>query len=121
MATSSLAPNGIDSSKDIAIGGDSALLIYLQTDFAAWVVLYADAAARAADAGRSSGTDPLPGSGVLAEFITTVSALIINASPPPVLSNEESSPTTSLPIRVTNLSLTTQVTNVTIKTVPMET
>lgn len=120
VATSSLAPNAVDSSKNIDLGGHTAVLLQIQTDFAAWVVIYATASARTADASRSSTTDPTPGSGVLAEFITTASALIINCSPTPLLASEESSPQTFLPIRVTNLSGTTQVTNVTIATLPIQ-
>lgn len=120
VATSSLSSGATDSTKDLAIGGKTAVLLQIQTDFAAWVVLYASAAARAADVGRLSTTDPTPASGVLAEFITTPSGLIINCSPNPILASEESSPNTFVPIRVTNLAGTTQPINVTISTLPIQ-
>ena len=46
-------------------------LLKIQTSHAAWVTLYSSASARTNDAGRVSTTDPTPGSGVLAEVITT--------------------------------------------------
>tara|TARA_Y100000589_G_scaffold64934_1_gene56356 strand:+ start:521 stop:1525 length:1005 start_codon:yes stop_codon:yes gene_type:complete len=46
-------------------------LIKVQTSHAAWVTLYSDTASRTADASRGINVDPLPGSGVLSEVITT--------------------------------------------------
>jgi len=45
-------------------------LLKIQTSHAAWVTLYTDTASRTADASRSETTDPIPGSGVIAEVIT---------------------------------------------------
>ena len=50
-------------------------LLKIQTSHAAWVTLYMDTTSRTADAARSETTDPTPGSGVLAEVITTGSAI----------------------------------------------
>ena len=49
-------------------------LMSIQTSHAAWVTLYSDTASRTADASRAETTDPTPGSGVLAEVITTGAA-----------------------------------------------
>ena len=49
-------------------------LLKIETSAAAWVTLYTDTASRTADAGRALTNDPLPGSGVLAEVITTGNA-----------------------------------------------
>ena len=49
-------------------------LLSIQTNVAAWVTLYSDTTSRTNDASRSETTDPTPGSGVLAEVITTGSA-----------------------------------------------
>ena len=46
-------------------------LIKVSTSHAAWVTLYSDTASRTADASRGINVDPLPGSGVLSEVITT--------------------------------------------------
>ena len=47
------------------------VLYSIETSHAAWVTLYSDTASRTADASRAETTDPTPGSGVLAEVITT--------------------------------------------------
>ena len=49
-------------------------LLSIQTNVAAWVTLYMDTTSRTNDASRGETTDPVPGSGVLAEAITTGSA-----------------------------------------------
>ena len=46
-------------------------LIKVSTSHAAWVTLYSDTGSRTADASRGINVDPLPGSGVLSEVITT--------------------------------------------------
>ena len=46
-------------------------LLSIQLSHAAWVTLYTDTASRTSDSGRARTTDPTPGSGVLAEVITT--------------------------------------------------
>ena len=49
-------------------------LLKVETSAAAWVTLYTDTASRTADANRALTNDPLPGSGVIAEVITTGNA-----------------------------------------------
>ena len=49
-------------------------LLAIETSHAAWVTVYTDAASRTADAGRNEFTDPSPGTGVIAEVVTTGSA-----------------------------------------------
>jgi len=46
-------------------------LLKIATSHAAWVTLYTDTTSRTVDATRSETTDPTPGSGILAEVITT--------------------------------------------------
>jgi len=46
-------------------------LLKITTSHAAWVTLYTDTTSRTVDAIRSETTDPTPGSGILAEVITT--------------------------------------------------
>ena len=46
-------------------------LLSIQTNVAAWVTLYMDTTSRTNDVSRGETTDPVPGSGVLAEAITT--------------------------------------------------
>ena len=68
--TSSIA-DGASASVSYATLGKSFSLQKVTVDKQCWVRIYSDTAARTADAGRSQGTDPADGSGVIAEFIAT--------------------------------------------------
>jgi hypothetical protein len=68
-ATASSLGNG--QAADITITAAKAFtLLKIQTSHAAWITLYTDTTARTNDASRLETTDPLPGSGVIAEIIT---------------------------------------------------
>jgi hypothetical protein len=60
--------------------GASGIFAKIESNLDAWVVFYPTAAARTADASRVFGVDPLPGSGVLAEFSLTATTEVL-ASP----------------------------------------
>lgn len=65
----SVANNG---SSDISITTPATYaLLKIQTSHAAWVTLYTDTTSRSNDSARTEQTDPIPGSGVLAEVITS--------------------------------------------------
>ena len=65
--------NGAIGNSSISTGNTYALL-KIETSHAAWVTLYSSTTARTNDASRVRTTDPTPGSGVLAEVITTSGA-----------------------------------------------
>ena len=70
--TQSIANQG---SADVSITTPSGYaLLSIATSHAAWVTLYSDTASRTSDASGNITNDPLPGSGVLAEVITTGNA-----------------------------------------------
>lgn len=87
-------------------------LMSIETSAASWVRLYVNSASRTADASRPQGQDPDPGSGVIAEIITTGSETII-ISPATIGFNLENPVTTSIPCTITNLSGSTQAITVT--------
>ena len=63
---------GITESKNHEITGHKTYsLMKVETSAAAWVTIYCDAASRTADASRLITQDPDPGSGVIAEAVTT--------------------------------------------------
>ena len=68
-------------------------LLKIETSHAAWVTLYSDTTSRTNDASRSETTDPIPGSGVLAEVITTGSTVQL-ITPGTVCFNSTASNTT---------------------------
>jgi len=49
-------------------------LLKIETSHAVWATLYSDTTSRTNDSTRSETTDPVPGSGVLAEIVTTSAA-----------------------------------------------
>ena len=120
VTTSSLAPGDTDSSKVLSIG-KGCMLVKFETDYAAWVHIYSSAAAQSADSVRGRTTDPVAGSGVLLEAITTAGAgLILLLSPAIIAASLEASPGTALPITVTNDDGSTQIITVTATLIPVE-
>ncbi len=99
--TASLA-NNASGNIDI-VGYKTYALLSIITNKAAWVRIYATTAAIAADASRSQSTDPAPDAGVIAEVITAGAETVL-VSPGVIGYNMESTPTTSVPCAVTNLS-----------------
>ena len=77
------------------------VLYSIQTSAAAWVTLYTSQANRTADASRTISTDPTPGTGVVAEAITS-GASTVYFSPAVSGYSAEATPTTSIPIKVYN-------------------
>jgi hypothetical protein len=105
---------------NLQITGYKGYMLYkIQTSAAAWVRIYTDAASRSADSARSEGTDPTPGSGVIAEVITTGAQTIL-ISPGAIGFNNESSPTTAIELAVTNKSGGTTTITVTLTAVKLE-
>jgi len=99
--TETLAQN---ASEDITLtnAGRSGLIMQLETDDAVWVVFYVSTAARTADSSRLKTEDPEPGSGIVAEFITTGNEIVL-ATPPAAYFNGESTPLAEIYGRITNL------------------
>jgi hypothetical protein len=112
-ATTSSIASGSNADITLSGTGKSGSLISVTTDRAAWVVLYSSTAARTADASRTSTTDPTPGSGVLAEVLTS-GAQTVKITPVAGYLNDETVPTTVLYAKVKNLSGATSTVQVSI-------
>ena len=94
--------------------GESGILASISTTADAWVVLYPTAADRTADAGRAYGTDPSPGSGVLAEFYVTTSGAVL-ASPGTTYFNNDTTSTSALYAAVRDQAGASVAADITIK------
>jgi hypothetical protein len=94
-------------------------LLSVQTSSAAWVTVYSSSAAATADSERNITTDPVPGSGVIAEVITT-SSIIQYFSPAVVGYNSEDTPTTAIPIKIYNNGSSTATITVTLTLIKLE-
>ena len=114
--------------RDRTTAGKTCALLKVQISAPAWVILYVDAASRTSDAagtgsGRSEGTDPTPGSGVLAEVSTTSSgASTFLMSPGLIAWNNDSTPAAQVYARVYNKRATSgsNTITVTLTTVKLE-
>lgn len=82
-------------------------LLKIETSHAAWVTVYTDDASRTSDAGRNEFTDPSPGTGVIAEVVTTGAATQI-ITPGTVGWNNDTTPTDVAYLKVVNKSGSTQ-------------
>ena len=70
---------------------------------AAWVVLYTDQAAMTADADRKATTDPLPGSGVIAEVNTSTAGVSTFIMSPGIMGwNNDATPSNNIWFKVCN-------------------
>lgn len=93
------------ASGDINITALKGYIVYkIYSSHAAWVRIYTSSGARTADASRGQGSDPTPDAGVIAEVITNAATQTITLTPAAIGFNDESPPTTTIPVRVTNLS-----------------
>jgi hypothetical protein len=103
ISTTSTLADGLSADITFSGTGRSGSLISVNTDRAAWVVFYSNTAARTADTGRTSNTDPTPGSGVLAEVLTS-GAQTVRITPSANYFNDETVPVSALYAKVKNLS-----------------
>jgi hypothetical protein len=100
-STGAIANN---ATANITITGAKSYLLYkIQTSAAAWVRLYTDTSSRSSDSSRTEGTDPIPGSGVIAEVIT-VGASSQLISPGAIGFSNEGPASTNIYLAVTNKS-----------------
>jgi len=94
--------------------GASGILVDITSSLDAWIVLYPTAADRTADAARAYGTDPAPGSGVLAEFYVTAGGTVL-ASPGTTYFNNDTPDADVLYVAVRNQAGANVDSQVTIK------
>ena len=88
---------------------------------AAWVRLYVDAASRLSDASRSYLTDPVPGSGLIAEVRTETAGVSTFSMTPGVIGwNNDITPSTNVYAAVTNNESSAADITVTLTVVKME-
>ena len=108
------------ASANITIAAAKTYVLHkIQTSAAAWVTLYTDTSSRSSDASRTETTDPLPGSGVIAEVIhaSGTTSLI---TPGTIGFNNDGTPSTNVYAKVVNKSGSTQAITVTLTYLPLE-
>ena len=96
-------------------------LLKIAIDHPAWVRLYVNAASRTSDASRAEGTDPLPGSGVIAEVLTTTTGVSEFLMSPAVFGwNNDGTPATTVYAKVTNKDSSSRAITVTLTLIEAE-
>ena len=114
-ATNSISANGI---ANISMTTPKTYaLLSIETSHAAWVTLYSDTTSRTADSSRNETTDPVAGSGVLAEVITSGSTTQL-ITPASLCFNSAGANTTYL--KIVNKSGSTANVQVTLTFVALE-
>jgi hypothetical protein len=101
QSTGFILPNA--TAWDTIVGYKGYILYKIQTSAAAWVRIYSSGAERSADSSRTITTDPTPGSGVIAEVITT-GAQTVNLAPGVIGFSNEDTPNTDIALAITNTS-----------------
>lgn len=120
LATAQTESIADEASANISItAAKSYILQKIQTSGAAWVTLYVDSASRTADVARSEFTDPLPGSGVIAEVITTGNQEQL-ITPGTIGWNNDVTPSSTVYLKVVNKTGATNPISVTLHFVELE-
>ena len=117
VITPSLAANA--AANVIATGYPGYALYSISSNVASWITLYTSNAAAASDYTRSINTDPTPGSGVIAESIGNVAA-ITKFTPAVVGFNDETVPTSAIPMKIVNNGNVTSNISVTLTLLKLE-
>lgn len=117
--TSASLAAGASGNLDISGVAKSYGLLKITTSHAAWVTLYISQTARTNDASRAATTDPVPGSGVVAEVITSGDTTQV-ISPMLCGYNDESTPVTTVYAKVRNETASAATITVTLTFVPLE-
>jgi hypothetical protein len=102
------------------VGPKTYVLSKVATSSPAWVRIYSDAASRTNDAARLEGTDPLPGSGVIAEVITTPGFLTQLITPGVIGFNNDSTLADVVYVSVKNTDTVTRDITVTLSLLQLE-
>ena len=99
--TQSIANN---TAANVSISTAKGFALYsIETSHAAWVTLYTDTTSRSVDANRNITTDPLPGSGVVAEVLLSDGG-VQKITPGLIGYNDDATPSTTVYAKVQNRS-----------------
>ena len=119
-ATGSTGSIAANTSAGITISVAKTYVLHkIQTDAAAWVVVYTDTTSRTVDANRTELEDPVAGAGVIAEVVT-VGAVTQMLTPGTIGFNNDGTPSTNAYLKVVNKSGGTNTINVTLHFLQLE-
>jgi len=119
LTTTSATINNGNYAFGTITGYGSYYLFKIEVSHAAWVIVYSDTISRTADGTRNETEDPLPGSGVIAEVITTGADTVI-FTPATIGWNNASPKTSDIYLKVWNKSGSSAAITVTLTVLPIE-
>lgn len=102
------------------VGYKSYMLSKIQTSVPTWVRIYTDSTSRTNDSTRSEFDDPNPGSGIIAEVITTSGSLTQLITPGVIGFNNDTTPNRNIYLSLTNKSSVPAVIQVTLTLLQLE-
>jgi hypothetical protein len=120
FTTSTVSLTVGNTATTIITGFKTYVLYKIETSVASWVRLYTDEDSQINDISRDPTSDPLPGTGIIAEVITTVSKLEQLITPGVIGFNNDTVPTDTIYINVTNNSNSTQIIDITLTLLQLE-
>ena len=120
QATTAIPLSASSTANCQAVGAKSYLLSKVVTNYPAWVRIYTDATSRSADSSRTEGNDPLPGSGVIAEVITTSGSLTQLITPGVIGFNNDTTTTSTIYIAVTNKDVSSRTITIDLNVLKLE-
>ncbi len=109
-----------DANANIEVDGFTSYVLFkVQTSAPAWVRIYTDTTSRSNDSSRTEDVDPLPGSGILVEVITS-SGILTQTITPAVIGFNSAHPDTSIYMAVKNKSGSSQSIDVSLTILQLE-
>jgi len=120
FTTSTVSLTVGNTATTIITGFKTYVLYKIETSVASWVRLYTDEDSQINDISRDPTSDPLPGTRIIAEVITTVSKLEQLITPGVIGFNNDTVPTDTIYINVTNNSNSTQIIDITLTLLQLE-
>ena len=120
VATTALSVPAGNTENCQVVGYKSYLLSKVATNYPAWVRIYSDATSRTNDASRTEGTDPLPGSGVIAEIITSSGSLTQLITPGVIGFNNDGTTTSTIYLSITNKDVSSRIITATLNLLQLE-
>lgn len=111
----------VDSSADITVACAKTYVLHkIETNHPAWVTVYTDTTARGNDSTRNYTNDPLPGSGVVAEVITTENNPTQILTPGVIGFNNDGTTSTNVYLKVVNKGTSAAAITVTLHYLQLE-
>jgi hypothetical protein len=120
VATTALSVSAGNTENCQVVGYKSYMLSKVTTNYPAWVRIYSDITSRTNDASRTEGSDPLPGTGIIAEVITSSGSLSQLITPGVLGFNNDGTTTSTIYLSITNKDVSSRIITATLNLLQLE-